>query len=157
MNFRNQRPGARGFSLIEMLIVVVLIGALMAFGIPFFRGANVKSDVRGAIDAISALHGIAKQTSVQRSRVSRLVIDKTNGTMVVVANKVTGTGVDTVGNVQSLNSRFGVTLTTSPSTRDTLSFTPRGIGTEASATSIIATKSGYADTVTISSAGRLIR
>lgn len=148
--------GPRGFTLIEMLMVVVVIGALMAFALPRFRSSTSKGDVRGAIDAMAAMHNIARQTSIQRSRVVRLVIDRTNGTMVVVSNKVSGTGVDTVGRVQSLNSRFGVTLSSSP-TRDTLTFTPRGIGTEANSTLLIATKAGFADTLTISSAGRRVR
>lgn len=145
-----------GFTLIEMLMVVVVIGAVLAFGLPRFRTSTVKSDVRGSLDAMAAMHALAKQTAVQRSRMSRLVIDRTNGTMVVVATKITGSGIDTVGRVQSLNSRFGVTLSSSP-TRDTLTFTPRGIGTEANDTKLIATKNGFADTLLINSAGRMIR
>ena len=147
---------ARGFTLIEMMIVVVVIGAMLAFALPYFRSSNTKSDVRGAMDAIAALHGLTKQTAVQRGRITRLVMDRAAGTMVVVASKVTGTGVDTVGRVQSLSSRFGVTFSTSP-TLDTLIFTPRGIGVESGTTAIIVSKSGFADTLAVSSAGRLIR
>ena len=145
-----------GFTLIEMLMVVVVIGAMLAFALPRFRNSTKQGDVRGSLDAMAAMHNIARQTSIQRSRVTRLVIDRTNGTMVVVANKVSGTGVDTVGKVQNLLSRFGVTLSSSP-TRDTLTFTPRGLGTEANNTLLISTKSGFSDTLTISSAGRRIR
>jgi prepilin-type N-terminal cleavage/methylation domain-containing protein len=149
-------PGIRGFTLIEMLMVVVVIGAMLAFGLPYFRSATTKSDVRGALDAVAALHSRTKSMAVQRGRVSRLVMDRTAGTMWVVANKVTGTGVDTVVGVQSMASRFGVTFTTVP-TRDTLSFTPRGLGTESGTTAIIVTKGAFADTLAVSSAGRLIR
>ena len=147
----------RAFTLIEMLMVVVVIGIFLGFGLPYIRSGTVKSDVRGAMDAVAALHGLTKQTALQRSRGTRLVIDKTNGTMVVVANKVTGSGVDTVGRVQNLTSRFGVTITTVPSTRDTLTFIPRGIGTESGDTRIILTKGGFLDTLVISSAGRIMR
>ncbi len=154
-NTSDSRPW-RGFTLVEMMMVVVLIGAMLAFALPYFRTSTTKSDVRGAMDAIAALHGMTKQAAVQRGRVSRLVMDRAAGTMVVVANKVIGTGVDTVGRVQSLASRFGVTFVTSP-TRDTLAFTPRGLGVESGVTAIIVTKGTFADTLAVSSAGRLIR
>jgi prepilin-type N-terminal cleavage/methylation domain-containing protein len=153
---RPRPPLPAGFTLIEMMMVVVIIGAMLAFGLPYFRSATKKSDARGAMDAVAALHALTKQTAVQRGRVTRLVMDRSAGTMVVVANKVSGTGVDTVGRVQNLASRFGVTFLTVP-TRDTLMFTPRGLGTEAGDTRIIVYKGGFVDTLMISSAGRMIR
>src|SRR5437868_3155030 len=121
--FSEEPMTKRGFTLVEMLMVVVLIGILMRFALPFFRTSNTKADVRSAMDAIAALHGLTKQTAVQKSRVAKLVIDRVNYVMVVVANKVSGAGVDTVGRVQDLASRFGITLSTIPA-RDTLIFTP---------------------------------
>ena len=156
MTTRKPATGRLGFTLIELMVVVVVIGAMMAIGLPFYRDATRKSDVRGAMEVISVLHGLTKQTAVQRGRVARLVMDPTNGTMVVVATNVGGTAVDTVGRVQSIASRFGARFTTSPS-RDTLTFTPRGIGVEANNTLIIVSKSNFYDTLTVSSAGRLMR
>jgi Tfp pilus assembly protein FimT len=135
---------------------VVLMGAMLAIGLPFFRDTTRKSDVRGSLDVIAALHNMTKQTAVQRGRVARLVMDPSNGTMVVVATNLGGTAVDTVGSVQSLASRFGTRFTTSPS-RDTLTFTPRGLGVEAGNTLIIVQKGSFYDTITVSSAGRLTR
>jgi prepilin-type N-terminal cleavage/methylation domain-containing protein len=146
----------RGFSLIEMLMVVVIIGIMLRVGLPFFRTANTKADVRGAADLVSSMHARTKQAAVQRGRVAQLIMDRTNQTMVIVANKVTGAGVDTVSKVENLSTRFGVQFGTSP-TRDTLMFTPRGLGVEASDTKIIIGKGTFRDTLTISSAGRLVR
>jgi prepilin-type N-terminal cleavage/methylation domain-containing protein len=151
-----QTRSMRGFTLIEMLMVVVIIGIMLRFGLPYFRSSNTKADVRGAMDAIAAMHNLSKTQAVIRGRVTRLVIDRAAGTVVTVSNKVTGTGVDTVGRVQSLFSRFGVTISSSP-TRDTLTFTPRGLGTEAGDTKIIVTKGSFVDTLIASPAGRLIR
>jgi hypothetical protein len=76
-----------------------------------------------------------------------------NYTVHVEANNVAG-GVDTVGRVEDLGSRFGVQFTT---TRPVLTFTPRGIGGDPGGTRVVVTKGSVADTVTISAAGRLLR
>lgn len=143
-----------GFSLIEMVIVIVVIGVLLTVSMPYFRSASLKSDLRAGIDAIASLHATAKATAIQRGRMARLVLASSTSSAYVVANDASGSGVDTVGVVENLDSRFGVSFTTS---RDTLSFTPRGIGTELSGTTIIVTKSSLSDTITISAAGRLSR
>lgn len=143
-----------GFSLIEMVIVIVVIGVLLTVSMPYFRSASLKSDLRAGIDAIASLHATAKATAIQRGRTARLVLASSTSSAYVVANDASGSGVDTVGVVENLDSRFGVSFTTS---RDTLSFTPRGIGTELSGTTIIVTKSSLSDTITISAAGRLSR
>ena len=145
-----------GFTLVEVMMVVVLVGVLLRFALPYFRSGTTKADVRGAADAAAAIHELAKQTAIQRSRTAKMVMDRTNVTMVVVATKVSGAGYDTIGSVQNLSSRFGVTFSTSP-TRDTLTFTPRGIGTESADTKIIFNKLTFYDTLTVSSAGRLVR
>ncbi len=145
---------SRGFTLIEMLMVVTLIGVLMIVALPFFRTGTDKASVRGAMDAISAMHAVAKATAIQRGRTARLVLMPSQSMAVVVAAKVTGPGVDTVGRVEDLASRFGVRFTT---TRDTLTFTPRGIGSDLSGTLIIVSKAGFIDTVSVTAAGRLMQ
>lgn len=145
---------ARGFTLVEILIVVVLIGIMLAVGIPYFRTGTLKGDLRSGADAIASLHSVAKQTAIQRGRTARLVMDATANTVVVVATNAAGTGLDTVGRVENLNDRYGVTFTT---TTPTLIFTPRGIGAETSGTTIIVSKQSFSDTLTISAAGRLVR
>lgn len=144
----------RGFTAVEMVIVIVLVGIMMAVAIPYFRGATTKGAVGGAMDAISSLHAVARATAIQRGRTARLVLLTSASTALVVANSSSGTGVDTVGSVENLGSRFGVTFTT---TRDTLTFTPRGVGSDLSGTTIIVAKSGFQDTITVSAAGRLTR
>lgn len=143
-----------GFSLIEMVIVVVVIGVLLTVSLPYFRSAGLKTDLRAGMDAIASLHATAKATAIHRGRIARLVLASSDASAYVVANSASGSGVDTVGLVENLGSRFGVSFSTS---RDTLSFTPRGVGTELSGTTIIVTKSSLSDTITISAAGRLTR
>ncbi|MEK6769230.1 MAG: GspH/FimT family pseudopilin [Gemmatimonadota bacterium] len=154
MKTNKMYSAVRGFTLIEMVMVVVLVGILMSVALPFFRTGSTKSSVRGAMDAIGSLHAVAKATAIQRGRFARLVMIPGSATALVVANRSTGTVLDTIGSVENLGTRFSITFTT---TRDTLVFTPRGIGAELSGTTIIIIRGDFRDTITISAAGRLTR
>lgn len=147
-------PSNRGFTVIEMVMVVVLVGVLMSVSLPFFRNTTAKGSVRGAMDAISSQHAVARATAIQRGRIARLVLLASSNTALVTANKAVGSGVDTIGKVEDLGTRFNVSFTT---TRDSVTFTPRGIGSDLTGTTIIVTRGTFSDTITISAAGRLTR
>jgi len=144
-----------GFTAIEVIVVVVLVGVLSAVALPFLRTGPAKSGVRGAISAITSLHAIARNAAISRGRTAVLVIKAAAPATVLVVLRRSGSSVvDTVGTVENLYARFTVALTT---TGDSVIFTPRGIGIGTSNTTVIATRGGVADTLTISGAGRLIR
>jgi prepilin-type N-terminal cleavage/methylation domain-containing protein len=145
----------RGFTAIEMIIVVVLVGVLSAIALPFLRTGPAKSGVRGAIGAIASLHAIARNTAISRGRTAVLVMHAAApATVLVVVRRPGSSVVDTVGAVENLYTRFAVELAT---TSDSVAFTPRGIGISTSNTTVIVTRSGVADTLTISGAGRVLR
>jgi len=154
MSHRRAYPATRGFTAIEMVIVVVLVGILTTVAVPFIRNGTIKSNVRGAASAIASLHAVARNAAVQRGRVAVLVLKGSSATVLVVLKRSGSTVVDTVGAVENLGSRFGVALST---TQDSIIFTPRGIGTSASNTTVVVSRSSVADTVTIAAAGRLVR
>ena len=134
-------------------MVVVIVSIMMGVAIPYLMRSSDRGGVTEAVVAMSTLHARAKLASIQRGRVTRLKMSTSRATMWIVANTATGSGLDTIGPVEDLGSRFGVTFRTS---RDSLVFTPRGIGTETSGTTIIVSKGTAADTITVSAAGRLI-
>jgi prepilin-type N-terminal cleavage/methylation domain-containing protein len=142
-----------GFTIIELLMVVIVVGVMMGVAFPYLRRSSDRGGVTEAVVAMSTLHARAKLASVQRGRVTRLRLNASGSTMWIVATKASGSGLDTIGPIENVNTRFGVTFTT---TRDSLVFTPRGIGTETSGTTIIVSKGTAADTITVTAAGRLI-
>ena len=85
-----------------------------------------------------------------------------NGTVYLVCTSAGEVGVNISADhlicdltpFESMAQRFGVTFTT---TQTALMFSPRGIGTSTAGTTIIITKSGFSDTVTVSAAGRLMQ
>jgi len=138
----------RGFSLIEMLIVVVLIGAISTFAIPMVRRGMEIRRVAGARIAVTTMNAKARAVAVQQSRLVRFIIVG-NGIQLVSRHPVTG--ASTVIEQRDLNAVHGVSVTT---TRDTLLYDPRGLGLQNSSTTVIVSRpGGYADTVVITALG----
>lgn len=143
-----------GFTLIEVIIVIVMIGILTAVAVPFLRGGSTKSDVNASLSAVASLHAVARSSAIQRGRTAVLVVNAATGTALVVLKRTGSTAVDTVGRVHDLAARYRVSVST---TSDSTFFTPRGIGAGASNNTVIATRGSYTDTLVISAAGRLLR
>jgi prepilin-type N-terminal cleavage/methylation domain-containing protein len=138
----------RGFSLIELLIVIVLIGAITSFAIPMVRRGLEARRVSGARIAITTMNAKARAIAVQRSRSVRFIIA---GNEVRLVSLHPVTGAVTVIEQRDLNTVYGVTVASS---RDTLLYDPRGLGLQNSATMIAVSRpGGYADTVVINSLG----
>ncbi len=150
------RRDRAGFTLIEILMVIVLVGIMMTVAIPYLRTSSTKTNVRGAADTIARLYSTARATSIQRGKIAWLVLNQTATTVMVVAKQVTGTGVDTIVKPENLNTRYSVTFTDS---NDSLVFTPRGIGANLTPTTVIITsvKQGIVDTVVIYPTGKIQR
>jgi prepilin-type N-terminal cleavage/methylation domain-containing protein len=142
----------RGMTLIEIVIVIVLIGAMAGYAIPRIGGAITKQNVRSARSLFVSMHARARATAIQRSSRTQLVVS--NGQLRIVSiNPVTG-ATQTVGNVEDLAQRYGVSVLPSSLT---LTFDARGIGAEGSQTEVSISKGSYASRIVISPAGRVIQ
>jgi len=138
----------RGFSLVELLIVIVIIGVIASFGYPSVRRGLEANRVNGARVAITTMNAKARALAVQRSRTVWLILSG-NNVMVVSRHPVTG-ALDTADR-RNVYDVHGVTV---GSTRDTLRYDARGLGLQNSSTTITVTRpGGYADTVVITSLG----
>lgn len=143
----------RGFTIIEILVVFVLVAAMVGFAVPRIADRITKQSVTSARDAVATLHAKARAAAVQRGSATTL---KRSGTHVLITTRHPVTGaLDTIDRPQDVYDRWGgVTMTW---TRDSLMFDARGLGQESSNTTVIFTRAGWADTLVVSSVGAILQ
>jgi prepilin-type N-terminal cleavage/methylation domain-containing protein len=150
----------RGFTFIEIMIVMVIIGIIASFGIPRIRDAIQKTNIRSARVGFSMLAVTARQAAVSRGCRGVLHITTgTSGKAWVTVCKLTATGnvgtaVDTIGNVSGLASRYGVSLA---STVDSIQWDPRGIsiGYTRGVVRFSASGTSYTDSAVVNAIGKV--
>lgn len=140
-----------GFTVIELLWVIVLIGLMAALGIPRIRDAVQKQNVRGARVAAVAQVVKARNAAVQRG--CRAVVHlRSTGAIWVTACRTVGAGLDTLGGMDNLYDRYGVTLS---ATRDSIQFDPRGLSLGNQSATIFFRNTLAADSITVNAVGRV--
>jgi prepilin-type N-terminal cleavage/methylation domain-containing protein len=141
----------RGFSTIEMIIVVILIGLIASIGFPRLRRGLEKQNVRSAKALIATLAATARGTAVQRGCSATL-------NLTVDSIWVSACGVNPpaasvqVGTKKVVGSEFSVTLVP---TRASVIYDPRGIATVFQPTTIRVIGPRYRDSVVINELGRV--
>ena len=146
----------RGFTFIEVLIVMVLIGIIAALGIPRIRDAIQKNNVRGARAALGTLVAKARGAAVQRGCKSAIHFTSgTAGTVWITACKVSNSALtDTLGSVEQLAVRYSVTFTAGA---DSVTFMPNGVSPDNTLTVLRVSSSGITDSVMINQVGKVVR
>ena len=76
----------RGFTLIELMMVIGIIAMIMAIGIPAFVHARKKSPMRQAVSDVMEAVSNARAQAILRGVVAELVIRPVEGTMSVSAS-----------------------------------------------------------------------
>jgi prepilin-type N-terminal cleavage/methylation domain-containing protein len=134
-----------GFTLIEMMIVIVIAGIMLAMAMPKLHDWSTSADVRGARTEATSLLAKARAAAIQDNKVTTASFSGTSGAVVVVATN------DTLQQV-ALGSEYGVTM--SPSSWS-VSYDPRGIGAFQNPVTVTFTKSGVSSSLTVSGYGRV--
>jgi prepilin-type N-terminal cleavage/methylation domain-containing protein len=147
----------KGFSLVEMLIVVVILGIIVLLGFPRMQAGLVNNNVRAArttfINMIAGARAAASQTNrstwvkIESSRAVVLARPRLDGV------KTGTTNADTIGPVQNLSSAYGVTLAATPA--DSFRFNPGFTTLGAGTTTFTISRSGHSDVVTVDGLGRV--
>lgn len=144
-----------GFTLVEYLIVMILAGILTSLGMPHIHDAIQKTGVRSARVAVGTLAAKARAVAVQRGCRSVLhFTDGPDGQVWVTTCKITGAGLDTLGGVERVASRFSVVMTCS---RDSLQYGPRGLSVDYLGATVWMAWGGARDSVMINPLGKVVR
>jgi prepilin-type N-terminal cleavage/methylation domain-containing protein len=108
-----------GFSLIEVLVVIVIASVLMAIVVPRYGSIVGAMNLRSAKQEIAAVMAQARGTAIQTGRTVR-VVRSTN-----LVSLITDVGAGPVIVTQlDLGAQFGVTVS---STTDTVAYDSRGL------------------------------
>jgi len=144
-----------GFTTIEMVIVVAIIGIIALIGFPKIRQTLDRTNVRSARDAVGTLAATARASAIQRGCTG--VLHFAGATNMVWVTTSCPAKVDTVSGVQDLKARFNVTLI---ATRDSVRYDPRGLSMDAFASNTVVHLTGAAgnqDSVMINPIGKVVR
>ena len=145
--------GRKGFSLIEMMFVFVLVGVIMAIGFPRLKNGLEKQNIRSSKALIATLAATARGTAIQRGCAATL-------NMTTDSAWVTACGVNPpaasvqVGTKKLVGSEFNVSLAPSAAT---VVYDPRGIAAVFSTTTIRIIGAHYQDSVVINQVGKVTR
>jgi prepilin-type N-terminal cleavage/methylation domain-containing protein len=152
-----QQPTRRsGFTIHEIVVVMVIAGIAAALTMPKMLSAVPKTNVRSARYGFDALAARAHAVAVHRG--CKATLNFTTGAagrVWVTACKVSGTGIDTVGRVERLAARYGVTMTSSQSS---VQYDPRGISVGYQSATVLFTSTGSSkDSAMINKLGKVVR
>ena len=136
-----------GATVVELVVVVAILIGFAAIALPRFRDALDRSASRGAMQEAASLFSFARRSAISRRAVVGVVMDTASATVIVRI------GALELGR-RNLRARYGVRLAT---TRDSMSYDPRGLGYGAANLTIIASRGRGAETLFVSRLGRTRR
>lgn len=144
-----------GFTLVETLIVVVLLGLIVLVAYPKMSSAMLRNDVRSARTAMVNLVAKARAGATQGNRATWIKFEGNSAYVIARPRRLPtpGSNADTLGAVENLAEAYGVALAADV---DSIQFDPRGIGTGfGSAATIMVSHGSYSDAITIDALGRV--
>jgi prepilin-type N-terminal cleavage/methylation domain-containing protein len=146
----------RGFSLIEMLVVVVVLGVATLIGLPRIGAGMNKANVRGARTTLINLLSRTRIAATETNRITVLKVEGNNVSILLRPRRLPGAGdADTLGEVMRLGDAYGVTIT---APIDSVRFDPRGLAAGfGSGTTFLLTRNGVSDSVRIDGLGRITK
>ena len=141
-----------GFSAIELIVVVTIVGVIATVALPRGRDTYARSQVRSAKQELAVTLVRARATAIQNGRAARFV-KQGNSVRVVLES---GGQLVPVGPANDLGKDYGVTVVTEP---EAIRFDPRGfafgIGAETGYQSIRVTRGALVDSVCVTRFGRI--
>lgn len=145
----------RGFSIAEMLVVLIISGLIMNMALPRFAAMRDRMAIRSAKQQLGAYLVTARATAIRRSRTTLFRIS--NSTVWVTTKKADGTDSTIALNVP-LATAQGVTVTKGGSSAaDSVKYDLRGMAVLSSARTYVLTRNSSKDSICISRLGLIAR
>jgi prepilin-type N-terminal cleavage/methylation domain-containing protein len=150
-----------GFTLIETLLAVIIVGVMTLMAYPRVNNAMVKSNLRGARTRVVNMLSAARAAATQGGR-SASYLRFNGNTAVVTASPrrvaLAGSTEDTLGVAVNLSTAYGATVAVSNGTTQ-IAYDSRGIaaGVSANPVTITLTHGSYSQTVGVDMLGRVTK
>lgn len=135
----------RAFAFVELLVAMAVLAVLLAVAIPRTRAITDRSAVRNAARDARHTFGFAHRRAVILGTHVAVWID--TGARTLVVGDAEGSML-----TRALGAAYGVSLS---STRDSMAYTPLGLGWGAANLTLVLRRGDAADTVTLSRLGRV--
>ncbi|MEP6688076.1 MAG: prepilin-type N-terminal cleavage/methylation domain-containing protein [Gemmatimonadales bacterium] len=144
-----------GFTLVEMMIVVALIGAILLIGWPKVASGLAKTNLRSSRTTVANMFAKARAFAVQSNRRTSINFNGNNVVITASPRTLAGAGTqDSIGGVEKLSEAYGVALTAPVAS---VAYDPRGFGSLGAVQTFVITKSSKRDSVMIDVLGRVIK
>lgn len=143
-------PNSRGgFTLIETLLVVVVLGMLLAIVAPRIGDAMVRRDVRNTRVALVSLYQQARLVAIQRGQPAALRFDADSAWITVGV----GGAATQLGPGRDMNTLYGTSVTASD---PAITVTPTGLFPNTASTyTVTFAKRGVRDSLVVNGYGRI--
>jgi prepilin-type N-terminal cleavage/methylation domain-containing protein len=147
--------GRKGFSTIEMIIVVILIGIIASIGFPRLRRGLEKQRIRNTKALLATMVATARATAIQRGCVATLnfAVDSVWVTACGLVGNPPPASV-LVGTARRVKDDVNVTLSY---TTSTIRYDPRGMRLTFQPTTVRVIGPTYQDSVVINELGKVKR
>jgi prepilin-type N-terminal cleavage/methylation domain-containing protein len=153
------RLDRRGFNLVEVLVVIVLIGIVVGLSFPMLTRIGNGTNLRGARGAMITAVNVAKSSAVTTGKCSYLKLN--NNAVTVFLTACSGGSQTEVISNRNFGTDYAVNVTLTKGTGsalavDSIGFDPRGIpivNTQSSTFTI--TKAGESKTLVVGAYGRV--
>jgi prepilin-type N-terminal cleavage/methylation domain-containing protein len=145
-----------GFTTIELIMVVIIVGIIATVAFPRIRGALASQNVRSARAASTTFVTTARAAAVQRGCRGTLHMRADGRMWVTVCTVTPGVGktLDTLGTVEPLGQRYSVTVAPS---RDSVAFDARGMKSGFERVTVVFANNDVRDSLIVNELGKVVR